>query len=145
MAVGLGTLPAEPAATGTPQPKLETRELKVGKATVVAEIADEPHERRAGLMFRPKLETDRGMLFVFARAQPMGFWMKDTPHPLSIAYINPEGIILEIHDMEPFSEEAVASRFPNILYALEMEQGWFAAKGILAGDRIQGLPGPAER
>ena len=60
--------------------------------------------------------------------------------PLSVAYINPAGVIVEIHDLEPLDEQPVPSAFPNIAYALEMEQGWFSENGILAGDRMQGLP-----
>jgi len=130
--------------TGTPQPTLEQIDLEVGEVTVKAEVADEEPERQAGLMFRGKLEEDAGMLFVFSRPQPMGFWMRNTIIPLSIAYISPEGIILEIHDMEPLSERSIRSKFSNILYALEMEQGWFEKKGLLPGDRVAGLPEASE-
>jgi uncharacterized membrane protein (UPF0127 family) len=68
------------------------------------------------------------------------FWMKNTTLPLSVAYVNQSGVILEIHDLEPLSEKPVPSAFPSIAYALEMEQGWFSKNRILAGDRIKGLP-----
>jgi len=73
----------------------------------------------------------------------MGFWMKDTLIPLSIAYINGEGIIREIHDMQPLDEGGVPSVFRDLVYALEVPQGWFAKNGILAGDRVLGLPKPS--
>ena len=93
-----------------------------------------------GLMFRDRLASNAGMLFVMPKPERASFWMKNTTLPLSIAYINPAGVILEIHDLQPLDERPVPSAFPNIGYALEMEQGWFSENGILAGDRIQGLP-----
>ena len=92
------------------------------------------------LMFRDRLAPNAGMLFVMPKPERASFWMKNTTLPLSVAYINPAGVIVEIHDLEPLDEKPVPSAFPNIAYALEMEQGWFSANGILAGDRIQGLP-----
>lgn len=114
--------------------------LNVAAKTVKAEVADEPEERRLGLMFRERLAPDSGMLFVMPQPAPTAFWMKNTLLPLSVAYINPAGVIVEIHDLEPHDTTPVPSAFPNIAYALEMEQGWFAKNGILAGDRIKGLP-----
>lgn len=125
-----------------PQPPLPERVLSIGAATVRAEVADSDAERAAGLMGREKLEGGRGMLFVFAAPQPMGFWMKDTTIPLSIAYINASGVIREIHDMEPLDETPVRSAFPDLLYALEVPQGWFQRNKILPGDRVAGLPSP---
>jgi uncharacterized membrane protein (UPF0127 family) len=126
-----------------PQPPLPSVRLVVGKAPVQAEVADEPHERNIGLMARTNLAEGGGMLFVFPRPQPMSFWMHNTLVPLSIAYINAEGVIREIHDMEPLKETPVRSMFRDLLYALEVPQGWFARNGILAGDRVTGLPAPA--
>jgi uncharacterized membrane protein (UPF0127 family) len=94
-------------------------------------------------MGRKELAEGDGMLFVFSRPQPMGFWMKDTLIPLSIAYISGEGIIREIHDMQPLEESGVPSMFRDLVYALEVPQGWFAKNGILAGDRVLGLPKPS--
>jgi uncharacterized membrane protein (UPF0127 family) len=94
-------------------------------------------------MGRKELAEGQGMLFVFSRPQPMGFWMKDTLIPLSIAYLNAEGIIREIHDMAPLTENPVPSVFRDLVYALEVPQGWFAKNGILAGDKVIGLPKPS--
>lgn len=124
------------------QPPLPTVTLRAGDQKITAEVADEPHERMAGLMFRESLAPDSGMLFVMPRADHVSFWMKNTPIPLSIAYINAKGVIMEIHDMKPQSLKPVPSVFGNIAYALEMEQGWFAKKGILPGNQLVGLPPP---
>ncbi len=125
-----------------PQPPLPERVLLVGPVTVRAEVADTDESRRLGLMRRDKLEDGRGMLFVFASPRPMSFWMKDTTIPLSIAYINAAGVIREIHDMQPLDETPAQSAFPDLLYALEVPQGWFLRNRILPGDRVAGLPAP---
>jgi len=123
-----------------PQPILPTTELRIGAKKITAEIADEDHERSAGLMFRKSLATDSGMLFVMNVSGPVGFWMKNTELPLTIAYIDAAGTIKELHDLHPRVEKPVPSRFPNIAYALEMPQGWFSKNNIWPGERIEGLP-----
>lgn len=127
-------------AQETAQPTLPAVTLSVGDKTVTAEVADEPIERMTGLMFREKLAPDSGMLFVMSRPDQVSFYMKNTLIPLSIAYISPTGVILEIHDLQPKNETPVPSVFKNIAYALEMDQGWFNDHKILPGDRIRGLP-----
>lgn len=128
---------------GEPQPKLPEKTLSIGTVAVRSEVASNAATREAGLMHREKLEDGQGMLFVFSAPQPMSFWMQNTKLPLSIAYINAAGIIREIHDMKPFDTTPVQSVFPDILYALEVPQGWFQRNKILPGDRISGLPGPS--
>src|SRR5207244_7113228 len=91
-----------------------------------------------GLMNRFSLRPDHGMLFVFREAQPQAFWMKNTYVPLSIAFIGADGRILNIEDMAPQTETTHPSR-GIALYALEMKKGWFAERGIAAGDRVDGL------
>lgn len=127
-------------AQETAQVALPSVNLDVAGKAVTAEVADEPQERKTGLMYRDTLAADSGMLFVMPRPERASFWMKNTTLPLSVAYINPGGVIVEIHDLEPLDEKPVPSAFPNIAYALEMRQGWFAENGVLAGDRIRGLP-----
>ena len=124
----------------TAQVTLPSVTLSVAGKPVRAEVADDVQERSMGLMFRERLAPNAGMLFVMPKPERASFWMKNTTLPLSIAYINPAGVIVEIHDLQPLDEIPVPSAFPNIAYALEMEQGWFSENGILAGDRIQGLP-----
>lgn len=122
------------------QPTLPTLPLMIGKTKVTAEVCDEPAERETGMMFREKLEGDNGMLFVMPAPAPAGFWMHNTLIPLSIAYIDPRGVILEIHEMKAKDESIVKSGYRNVAYALEMPKGWFDSKGIMAGDVVRGLP-----
>jgi uncharacterized membrane protein (UPF0127 family) len=89
-------------------------------------------------MFRYDLKDNEGMLFVFPAAQKQSFWMKNTPLPLSIAFIDGKGTILNIRDMMPFTTDGHPSE-GEALYALEVNRGWFAQRGIKAGDRVQGL------
>ncbi|MFZ4683431.1 MAG: DUF192 domain-containing protein [Terrimicrobiaceae bacterium] len=127
-------------AQETAQPPLPTLKLGINGKTITAELADEPHEQAAGLMFREKLAPDSGMLFILHPPRRAAFWMKNTILPLSVAYIGANGVIMEIHDLQPRNEKPVPSAFPNIAYALEMEQGWFAKNSILPGERLTGLP-----
>ena len=124
------------------QERLPTVKLTVGRALVNAEVADEDSERAKGLMGRKELADGQGMLFVFGAPQPMSFWMHDTVIPLSIAYINAQGVIREIHDLKPLDETPVQSAFDDLMFALEVPQGWFERNNILPGDRILGLPSP---
>lgn len=123
-----------------PQPPLPTVTLVMAETKVQAEVADEDSERSAGLMYRDALGADAGMLFVMPSTSRASFWMKNTQLPLSIAFMSPAGVILEIHDLQPHEEKPVQSRFPNVAYALEMRQGWFSDKGIFPGTKVQGLP-----
>src|SRR5271169_4457186 len=86
-----------------PSAHAENLTLKIGKQTVHAEIADTPEARAHGLMKRDHLYADCGMLFVFPVAKPYGFWMKDTPLPLSIAFVARDGRIINIAEMQPYS------------------------------------------
>jgi uncharacterized membrane protein (UPF0127 family) len=125
-----------------PQETLPTVKLRIGALTVEAEVADETDERTLGLMGREELAEGKGMLFVFREPQAMSFWMRDTLVPLSIAYINAAGVIREIHELQPLDETPARSAFRDLLYALEVPQGWFHKNKILPGDRILGLPSP---
>jgi uncharacterized membrane protein (UPF0127 family) len=125
-------------AQGQAQPRLPTVPLSIGKHALVAEVAASPDTRERGLMFRYDLKDNEGMLFVFPAAQKQSFWMKNTPLPLSIAFIDSKGTILNIRDMMPFTTDGHPSE-GEALYALEVNRGWFAQRGIKAGDRVQGL------
>lgn len=121
---------------------LETRILTVGPAAFRTEIVNTPASREHGLMGRTDLTDDAAMLFVFPDEQTRIFWMKDTPTPLSIAYINKAGVVKEILDMEAFSLAPVPSRYA-VPYALEVKQGAFGRRGVKVGDvvAIEGLKG----
>jgi len=127
-------------ADESPQLDLPRVTLDAGGRSFSVQVASKPAELTKGLMFRDRLEGDDGMLFVLGAPQRASFWMKNTRVPLSVAYIGPSGIILEIHDLEPLSLKTVTSTFENVTHALEMRRGWFADKGILPGTRLAGLP-----
>ena len=103
--------------------------------TVEAELASTQEERNFGFMERKKIPDGTGMLFIFEYDQKLSFWMKNTPHPLSIAYIDSNGIIREIYDMTPFSLSSIESTV-SVRYALEVPQGWFQKNNITPGDKI---------
>jgi uncharacterized membrane protein (UPF0127 family) len=135
LAVAVGSATAAPAA------ELPTVTLTIGKHRVIAEVAATPRERETGLMHRFSLKQDHGMIFVFERADPQAFWMKNTYIPLSIAFIGADGRIVNIADMAPQDERRHWSAGP-VQYALEMRKGWFAERAIGPGDRVEGLPPP---
>ena len=114
---------------------LEIRTLHLGPAVFQTEIAATPEAREHGLMGRTNLSDTQAMLFVFADESPQIFWMKDTPTPLSIAYINRQGVVKQILDMQAFSLAPVPSRYA-VLYALEVTQGAFARLGVKVGDVV---------
>lgn len=120
------------------QQSLPTIELSINGHRVTAEVATTVATRAVGLMRRFSLRPDHGMLFVFASPQPLNFWMKDTYVPLSIAFIDENGRILNIEDMAPRTESTHDSR-GLAMFALEMKKGWFAQFAIAAGDRVEGL------
>lgn len=109
--------------------------LGVAGRDLSVEIARTEAEREHGLMGRTSLGPTEGMIFVFDRDEHLEFWMKNTPLPLSIAFISAEGKILEIRDMKPFDTTTIRSRF-SARYALEMNQGAFQRLGISAGDNV---------
>ncbi len=114
--------------------------LSIGSHKIVAEVAATTDERASGLMNRFSLQPDHGMLFVFERTEPLAFWMKNTFIPLSIAFIDASGRIVNIEDMAPQTETTHWSTAPA-RYALEMRKGWFTEHGIKPGDRVEGIPG----
>ena len=101
---------AQPA-DGKPQ-SLPVSKIQVGPHAVSAEVAQTPDQRALGLMYRFSLPADHGMLFVFPEPQPLGFWMRNTYIPLSIAFIDAEGRIVNVEDMAPHDESSHPSRDP---------------------------------
>ncbi|MBQ9621997.1 MAG: DUF192 domain-containing protein [Treponema sp.] len=108
-----------------------------GKEIVVkAEIASTFDERKNGFMFRQEIPDGTGMLFIFEEEQILDFWMKNTPHPLSIAYIDKNGKIRDILDMTPYSLANITSS-TEVLYALEVPQGWYGKVNVKVGDKLK--------
>jgi uncharacterized membrane protein (UPF0127 family) len=127
---------------GRPQSGLATATLRSGGVEILVELAVSAKEQETGLMHRKELADGRGMLFVYDGDQRLSFWMKNTLVPLSIAYLGADGVIKEIHDMEPLSLAPVeSSRYAR--YALETPRGWFGRVGLGVGDRfdLSGVPG----
>jgi uncharacterized membrane protein (UPF0127 family) len=114
---------------------LERATLGIASATIDVELARTAKQRETGLMYRTRLDEGKGMLFVFEEDQKLSFWMKNTKVPLSIAYISSSGLILDIFDMEPFSEKSIATAH-YARYALEVPRGYFGKIGVKAGDTV---------
>jgi uncharacterized membrane protein (UPF0127 family) len=127
------------AAQPVSSAELPTTKLTIGKHTLTAELAASPAEQQTGLMNRFSLKPDHGMLFIYEQPQPLAFWMRNTYVALSIAFIGSDGKIIDIQDMQPQTEDTHWSRAPA-QFALEMKKGWFAERGIVAGDTVKGLP-----
>ena len=120
--------------------KNNNRIISIGSIPVPVEVAETEESRAQGLMNRDSLAHDAGMLFIFDNMYERGFWMKNTRIPLSIAFIDDQGQILNIEEMNPYDQSTVRSR-GSAQCALEMNQGWFRRKGILPGDTIEGIWG----
>ncbi len=110
--------------------------LNLNGSKLYIEVVADEDTRELGLMFRKELHKDKGMLFIFEREQTLSFWMKNTRIPLSIAYVKKNGIISQIFDMQPYDERPHISK-EKVIYALEVNKGWFSEKNITAGYRIE--------
>ena len=119
--------------------QLRSITLNAGMHVIQAELAVTPEQRAIGLMHRRDLPTNNGMLFVFEQTEPQCFWMKNTLLPLSIAFVAEDGTVVNLVDMKPLDETSHCSAKP-VRYALEMNQGWFAKRGVKPGSRLQGQP-----
>jgi uncharacterized protein len=125
--------------SGAPQTGLPQITLTAGMHVIKADLADSADTRSKGLMFRRSLEQHQGMLFVFDRKEPHCFWMRNTPLPLTIAFVDDDGLIVNLADMKAQNETNHCAAQP-VRYALEMNQGWFGKRNLKAGSRIAGLP-----
>ena len=134
----LAPLAAAQGGAGTPQ-TLPAIALQAGMHNIRAAVAQTPEQRQTGLMFRREMAQHEGMLFVFEQASPQCFWMKNTLLPLSIAFLADDGTVVNIADMQPQVLDSHCSSKP-VRYVLEMNQGWFAKRGIKAGSKITGAP-----
>ncbi|HSD41807.1 MAG TPA: DUF192 domain-containing protein [Burkholderiales bacterium] len=113
-------------------------DLNAGIHLIRAEVANTFDSRARGLMFRKSLGANNGMLFVFTDLSAHCMWMRNTYVPLSVAFIDEQGTIVSVHDMQPLDETSHCAAKPA-RYALEMNRGWFAQKGIKPGAKIGGL------
>ncbi len=119
--------------------RLQAITLGAGMHNIRAELAITPEQRQKGLMHRRDLATHEGMLFVFEEPQPQCFWMRNTPTALTIAFVTDDGAIVNLADMKPFDEASHCSTAP-VRFVLEMNQGWFAKRGIKPGFKLTGAP-----
>lgn len=126
------------------QPQLPVVQLNAGMHLIRAEVAADYGSRMTGLMHRASMPPNAGMLFVFDDLQRQCMWMKNTLIPLSVAFIDERGAIINIEDMAPQTEDSHCASRPA-RYALEMNRGWFAARGIKAGATIDGIVKSTQR
>jgi hypothetical protein len=126
------------AAASSALAQMPVVQLVAGMYLIRAEVANSFDTRATGLMFRKSLAPNEGMLFVFPEAEMECMWMKNTLIPLSVAFIDASGAIVSISEMQPQTETTHCAARPA-KYALEMNRGWFASKGLRAGTVIRGL------
>jgi hypothetical protein len=137
--LALSSAAAQSAPAAPTQTALPITQLTAGIHLISAEVADNNATRARGLMFRERLQPNHGMLFIFDDRAIHCMWMRNTLIPLSVAFVADDGEIVNIEDMEPRTETSHCARRP-VRYALEMEQGWFAKRGIRTGTRLAGVP-----
>ncbi len=137
-------LPLPVKAQDAPQINLQRTKLAVGMHQIDAQVALSPEQRQIGLMFRKEMPQHEGMIFVFEEPTKQCFWMKNTLLPLTAAFVADDGTIVNLEDMKPQTENPHCSVKP-VRYVLEMNQGWFAKKGIKAGSKLGGPMFQAQR
>jgi uncharacterized protein len=129
---------------GAAHAQLPVVQLATGMHLIRAEVANTMATRMEGLMHRKSMPQGSGMVFVFEETAPHCMWMKNTLIPLSVAFIDEAGAIINIADMQPHSEQSHCAARPA-RYALEMNKGWFAERGIKPGAKLGGLEKIAPR
>ena len=127
------------AAQESPQTGLPVVQLQAGMHVIRAQVAQRPAERATGLMHRREMPANEGMLFVFEQPGTQCFWMKNTLIPLSIAFVDDAGTVVNVREMQAGALDSHCSEKP-VRYALEMNQGWFAQRGVKPGSRLTGSP-----
>ncbi len=120
------------------QNAMPVMELTAGFHRIEAEVAATDQNRQVGLMNRKSMPQQRGMLFVFTQNNTHCMWMRNTLLPLSVAFLNEQGVIINIEDMQPQTENNHCAKVPA-RYALEMNLGWFAQRGIKPGSKVGGI------
>jgi uncharacterized membrane protein (UPF0127 family) len=128
-----------PATAQEPQTDLPRVKLSVGMHLIDAQVAQTPGQREIGLMFREQMPQNEGMLFVFERPSEQCFWMRNTLLPLTAAFVADDGTVVTLEDMKPKTLDSHCSAKP-VRFVLEMNQGWFARKGIKPGFKLNGEP-----
>ena len=119
--------------------KFPTTQLNIGIHLIKAEVAQTEAEREQGLMFREKMADNEGMLFLFGAPAGVCMWMKNTLIPLSVAFMDEKGVIINIEEMKEQTLDSHCAK-RGAVYALEMNKGWFKQKNIKPGTKIDGLP-----
>jgi len=142
VAAPVATAVAAPLEPTQAQPKLQTLKLYIGTHEMTAELALTPVQLHTGMMFRTNMEENAGMLFPLPYTQRASFWMKNCPYHLSAAYIDPDGIIQEIHDLQPYNTNSVVAASDNIRFVLETPYGWFEKHSVGTGVAIVTERGP---
>jgi uncharacterized membrane protein (UPF0127 family) len=122
-----------------PQTNLPVVQLNAGMHNIRAQVARTPDQRSTGLMHRKEMPQHEGMLFVFEQPSVQCFWMRNTLLPLSIAFLADDGTVVNVRDMQPQVLDSHCSDKP-VRYALEMNQGWFAKRGVKPGFKLSGAP-----
>ncbi len=124
---------------GSPQMNLPRITLNAGMHLIQAPVAQDFEQRQIGLMWRQEMPQNEGMLFVFEQAVVQCFWMRNTLLPLTAAFVADDGTIVNLADMKPQSDDSHCSKKP-VRFVLEMNQGWFAKRGLKAGSKLKGQP-----
>jgi len=135
----VGANPLEPTQA---QPKLPTMKLYIGSQEMIAELALTPVQQQTGMMFRTNMDQNAGMLFPLPYTQRASFWMKNCPYHLAGAYIDAEGIIQEIRDLQPYNTNSVVAASDNIRFVLETPHDWFEKHHVGPGVAIVTERGP---
>ena len=126
------------AAQDSAQTQLPRIKLQAGMYQIDAQVAQTPEQRSTGLMFRSDMPAHEGMLFVFEQPATQCFWMKNTLIPLTAAFVSDDGTIVNLADMKPQTTDSHCSTKP-VRFVLEMNQGWFAKRGLKAGSKLSGV------
>jgi len=130
---------ALPAMAQDPQMNLPRVQLSAGMFQIDAQVAQTSEQHSTGLMFRREMPQHEGMLFIFEQPTVQCFWMMNTLLPLTAAFVADDGTVVNLADMKPQTTDSHCSDKP-VRFVLEMNQGWFAKKGIKAGFRLKGGP-----
>lgn len=137
--LGLSSAAAMAQSPGQPQMNLQRIDLTAGMYRIDTQLAVNERQREVGLMFRKEMPQQEGMLFVFEQPGVQCFWMRNTILPLTAAFVADDGTIVNLADMQPMTDDSHCSAKP-VRFVLEMNQGWFAKRGIKAGAKLSGQP-----